>query len=108
LVANLTQQVSISKELNILFWNNKKSDTPQHSTTLQFKLSRVTCWLSVCTTSAEGLLLFSQDGHKPGPFTHGHHEQVDAASSLLCHTTGRIRGTQKKHYLAGVPEFKQI
>lgn len=81
LTANLTQQVSISEEPNILFWHNKKSDklseqlgtAPQQSTNLQFKLSRVTCArqrrmirLSVCTTPAEGLHIFFPDCHKPG------------------------------------------
>lgn len=51
LIANLTQQVNISEELNILFWNNKMSGkpfkqpgtAPQQSTNLQFKLCEATC-----------------------------------------------------------------
>lgn len=51
LIANLTQQVNISEELNILFWNNKKSgkpfkqpgSAPQQRTNLQFKLCEAPC-----------------------------------------------------------------
>lgn len=92
LIANLTQNVSISEELNILIWNNKKSDkpfeqlstAPRQSTNLQCKLSGVTCvsqrrmmWLLVQTTSAEGLHIFSPDCPKSG------HSETATTSGLV-------------------------
>lgn len=89
---NLTQQVSVSEELHILFGNNKRSEkhfeqlgtAPWQSTNLQFKLSVVTCasqrtwsgfWYALHL--AEGLCIFCPDPHI------SRHSQMATTSRLM-------------------------
>lgn len=103
LIANLTQQVSSSEELNILFCNNKKSERP-------FKqLGPLHSRTQTCSLSSQCCLF--KPG-KDGNFQYTLHllACMVSQSSAMCnnHSTpqqchrqnGRARGTQQKHDLA--------